>query len=290
MNILQTIALDFGRDTVPVTVFAKQYDSASRYIKIVPLDQGQVYELEGGVTARLQLTKPDGHTVINDAKIIGGSIIAELTQQVLAAQGMAVAEIALYNDGAVLSTQRFYINIIKAAADNKDAVSSDEYKAFVNALSKLEKVVEAAGGIDAFNGFVQIMITPPATDPDGKSLVFRAKTPTDNLMIELGDHMTITQDDKLDANFDALKYFGTITVSNSMTGYAFTPKKAGDSLNITIGDNMEFSFNGNDITLNAKATDSIIVRDDENDKSYRAKFKLIDGKLAVEYEEINEEV
>ncbi len=61
MQILQSITLDFGRSTLPITVFAKQYDKESRYIKITPLNSGQSYALESGVTARLQLTKADGH-------------------------------------------------------------------------------------------------------------------------------------------------------------------------------------------------------------------------------------
>ena len=69
MQLTHSIALDFGRDTLPITIFAKQYDKESRFVEIVPLECGKDYTLESGVTARLQLTKPDGHTVLgNDCK------------------------------------------------------------------------------------------------------------------------------------------------------------------------------------------------------------------------------
>ena len=77
MQVLQSINLDFGRSTLPITVFAKQYDKESRYVEITPLNCGQSYTIESGVTARLQLTKADGHTVINDCTIESGKIKAE---------------------------------------------------------------------------------------------------------------------------------------------------------------------------------------------------------------------
>ena len=62
MEIRQKLSLDFGRDTHPITVFAKQNDTKTRFLEITPLNCGQAYAIEDGVTPRLQLTKADGHT------------------------------------------------------------------------------------------------------------------------------------------------------------------------------------------------------------------------------------
>ena len=51
MQLTHSIALDFGRDTLPITIFAKQYDKESRFVEIVPLECGKDYTLESGVTA-----------------------------------------------------------------------------------------------------------------------------------------------------------------------------------------------------------------------------------------------
>lgn len=141
MEILQSISLDFGRDTLPITVFAKQNDQNSRFVKITPLNCGQTYTLDSGITARLQLTKPDGHTVIDDATIENNTITAELTAQVLAAAGMAVAEIGLYKNDALLSSQVFYIDIKKAAYDMEVVESSDEYNSLVDVLGRVDGAV-----------------------------------------------------------------------------------------------------------------------------------------------------
>ena len=149
MQLTHSIALDFGRDTLPITIFAKQYDKESRFVEIVPLECGKDYTLESGVTARLQLTKPDGHTVLKTATIANGVIKVELTEQTLAVAGTAVAEIGLYKGNSLLSSQIFYIEI-KRAAYNPDApASSDEYHALIDALGKVETSVGSANSAAA---------------------------------------------------------------------------------------------------------------------------------------------
>jgi hypothetical protein len=144
MEILQSIVLDFARDTVPITVFAKQYDQHTRYVSITPLNNGASYTIGTGVTARLQMTKPDGTTVINNAQIINNVIKAELTAQALAAAGVAVAEIGLYKNDELLSSQLFYINVVKAAYDEDAVESSDEYGALITATNAANEAATAA--------------------------------------------------------------------------------------------------------------------------------------------------
>ena len=144
MEIRQKINLDFGRDTLPITVFAKQNDANTRFIEITPLNCGQSYTLEEGVTPRIQLTKADGHTVFNDATVENGKIIAEFTEQALAAAGTAVAEIGLYKGSELLSSQVFYIDVKKSAFDKDAPESSNEFNALVDALGKIDGAKDAA--------------------------------------------------------------------------------------------------------------------------------------------------
>ena len=140
MQIVSKIYLDFGRSTLPITVFAKQGDQESRFVEITPLNLGQPYTLEEGTTARLQVTKADSTQVINDAEITDGKIYAELTAQALAAEGVAVAEIALYKNSSLLTSQSFYIDV-KATAYNLDKViSSDEYKSLIAAFNAADNL------------------------------------------------------------------------------------------------------------------------------------------------------
>lgn len=147
MEIRQKLSLDFGRDTHPITVFAKQNDTKTRFLEITPLNCGQTYAIEDGVTPRLQLTKADGHTVLNDATVENGVIVVELTPQALAAAGVAVAEIGLYKGEELLSSQIFYIDVERAAFDKDAPESSDEFNALTAALAEVESAAERAAAI-----------------------------------------------------------------------------------------------------------------------------------------------
>ena len=146
MEIRQKLSLDFGRDTHPITVFAKQNDTKTRFLEITPLNCGQAYAIEDGIMPRLQLTKADGHTVLNDATVENGVIVVELTPQALAAAGVAVAEIGLYKGEALLSSQIFHIDVERAAFDKDAPESSDEFNALTEALGKVDGAVEKAEG------------------------------------------------------------------------------------------------------------------------------------------------
>ena len=147
MNTNQKIVLDFGQKNGPVTVWAKQGDSQSRYIEITPLNCGQEMKLESGVRAELRVTKHDKKVAVHTAAISDGVIIAELTNQILAADGEAVAEIALLKGTEILSTQTFVINVEKSAYNADKVESSDDYKTLLETIkniNNINEVVESA--------------------------------------------------------------------------------------------------------------------------------------------------
>jgi|GEM_PF-1699636 len=147
MKSLQKISLDFGKDTAPITVFAKQYDAETRFIEITPLHCSEIYNIGEGVTPRLQLTKADGYTVMNDVEIANGVIFAELTPQILATSGIAVAEIALYAGTSLLSSQIFYIDVKPSAINPKAPESAPEYNALITATAKAKEATKKINGL-----------------------------------------------------------------------------------------------------------------------------------------------
>ena len=147
MNTTQKIVLDFGQKNTPVTVWAKQGDNQSRYIEIIPLSCGQEMKLESGVRAEFRVTKHDKKVAVHTAAISNGVIIAELTNQILAAAGDATAEIALLKGAEILSTQTFTIQIEKSAYNADKVESSDDYKALLETIkniNNINEVVESA--------------------------------------------------------------------------------------------------------------------------------------------------
>ena len=142
MNITQKINLDFGKKDYPIHVWAKQGDQETRFVEITPLDKGQAYTIEAGVTARFQATKPDGTTILDNCTISAGKITAELTAQVLAVAGFVLAEIGLYKGTELLSSALFYVDVEELAYDPNAPVSSDEFNALVEALAEADEFLE----------------------------------------------------------------------------------------------------------------------------------------------------
>lgn len=144
MKITHSIALDFGAETIPQTIFAKQGDAQTRFVEIIPLTCGQTFTPGEGVTARLRMTKPDGHTVMTDAQIVDGKILAQLPGQALTAAGKAVAEVGLYQGEALLSSQIFFLKIERAAYSEDAVESSDEFGSLTKALARADELKAAA--------------------------------------------------------------------------------------------------------------------------------------------------
>ena len=141
-HITTTINLDFAKDASQEYVFAKQGDQETRFVEVIPFDNGQAYTLTGGITARVGATKPDGTTVLDDCTISGGKIYVELTAQMLAVAGILTAEVQLYDGTELLSTQIFYVKVKESAYDVNAPESSDEYNSLVNALAEAEEFLE----------------------------------------------------------------------------------------------------------------------------------------------------
>ena len=154
MNSLTTISLDVALNNAPPTVYAKQGDKGSRLVLAKLYDHGTAIEAPGSeLSARLRVCKPDKTIAFNDETIMPSSgqlmVSVELTEQILAVAGTAVADIGLYQDDTLLSTFKFYIFIEKSAVSDDYIESSDEFGALVDALTEADRAVsiasEAAG-------------------------------------------------------------------------------------------------------------------------------------------------
>ena len=141
-NITTTINLDFAKDASQEYVFAKQGDQETRFVEVIPFDNGQAYTLTAGITARVGATKPDGTTVLDDCTITDGHMFVELTAQILAVPGIMVTEVQLYQGTALLSSQIFYVKIKESAYDVNAPESSDEFNSLVEALAEAEAFSE----------------------------------------------------------------------------------------------------------------------------------------------------
>jgi hypothetical protein len=149
MRLTTEIKLDLARNGSPPTVWAKQNDSSTRYIRARLLESGADFVVETGVQARIRVLKPDNTAIYNIAEIdtptAGGTYVdAELTSQALAVPGVAIAEIGLYNGQQILTTFVFYLRVERSAVSDEQIESTDEFTVLEQAIQNANTAATAA--------------------------------------------------------------------------------------------------------------------------------------------------
>lgn len=156
LEITKNINIDFY-DKKYTMINAKQYDSDSRWIAITCYNQGSIYNLSANKhSAYVKYRKADGHGVLNYCRINHrGEILVELTEQMLAANGICYVDLVIVNKGSaivnvdtgeiitvddspILSTMAFCVNVYEATVENPEIESSYEYDALNDLLQRAE--------------------------------------------------------------------------------------------------------------------------------------------------------
>lgn len=150
------IDIDFY-DKKYILINAKQYDRKSRNLIVTCYNHGQLVPINAGeYSAYVRYKKPDGFSVFNFCEIDRfGKIKVELTEQMLAAEGISCAdlviatkgdvevdvetgEIIAINNASILSTMPIHIDITEIAIENSSIESSYEYNGLNTLLEKAE--------------------------------------------------------------------------------------------------------------------------------------------------------
>ena len=156
--MLQTttnINVDFY-DKKYILINAKQLDKNSRFLSVTCYSHGELYPINNGEhAAYVRYRKADNYGVFNNCTINNkGKIIVELTEQMLASDGVCCADLVIINKGeaqidpdtgeinammdnaSVLSTMTFCIDVSEVPVTNAEIESTHE---FILLNSTLEK-------------------------------------------------------------------------------------------------------------------------------------------------------
>lgn len=143
--ITASIIVNLSGEPQLIRVPAKQGDVGSREVNIKFVDNGVIYIIPEGTTARIRVTKPDGKYIFNDCTIEDNAVIAPLTAQTLAVAGDARADIALYQgENVLLSCSVFILAITPRAGSDEAVESADEFGVLDNLLQQAETDIQAA--------------------------------------------------------------------------------------------------------------------------------------------------
>ncbi len=150
------INIDFY-DKKYILINAKQFDKNSRFLSVTCYNRGELYSLNDGEhSAYIRYKKADNNSVFNFCEINNkGKIIVELTEQMLAVDGICCADLVVVNEGgakvdsqtgeiigienaSILSTMPLHIDVTGSATENSNIESSYEFSGLNTALEKAE--------------------------------------------------------------------------------------------------------------------------------------------------------
>ena len=156
LQTITNINVDFY-DKKYILINAKQYDKNSRFLSVACYNHGENYPINPNEhSAYIRYRKADNNSVFNFCEISNnGKILVELTEQMLASDGVCYADLVIVNKGdanvdtdtgeiinienaSVLSTMTFCIDVSGSAIENSNIESSYEINLINETLEKYE--------------------------------------------------------------------------------------------------------------------------------------------------------
>ncbi|MBO5463792.1 MAG: BppU family phage baseplate upper protein [Clostridia bacterium] len=132
------ITLDIKGIQSQAVLRVKQFDT-SRVIYMSLTDGGKPYTIGDKCYAVFEAIKPDGTKVGNNCYIEKNKIVYEITEQTVAASGIANCEVSLYDaDGGLITSPRFTLIIDRKLVTGDEFTSSSEYTSLVECLIRAE--------------------------------------------------------------------------------------------------------------------------------------------------------
>lgn len=156
MQSITHINVDFY-DKKYILVNAKQYDKNSRFLLVTCYNHGEFVSINSlDHSAYIRYKKSDGYGVFNFCEITNdGKVLVELTEQMLASDGISYADLVITNKGSavvdtetgeivsidnasILSTMTFCIDVSETYVTNSDIESAYEFNGLNTVLEKAE--------------------------------------------------------------------------------------------------------------------------------------------------------
>ncbi len=133
------LVLDFHQRTCK-TVLAREYDKGSRFIPIQCTENGELFKLDSSIEIQVKVLTPDNRALLEHSATIqnDGSILLELTENMLYYPGKATVELIFYDfeHKKRLSPMKFDLLIDSSAYPDDRVLSSDEFNALTDLLEK----------------------------------------------------------------------------------------------------------------------------------------------------------
>lgn len=156
---VQPIDLHVDKENLFQTVFAKQGDYHSRFVRVTMYEKDVKIVPEAGASANIRALKPDGTGIFNPCVINeDGTITAELTDQMLAVEGTVTGDIMLIGaENEILSAASFQVRVAPIPA-GEVIESSNEFLVLIKLRGAVDAALAAAEAVATV--YVSIELLP----------------------------------------------------------------------------------------------------------------------------------
>lgn len=154
LQSITNLNVDFY-DKKYILINAKQLDKNSRFILVTCYNHGELFQLSAAHSAYIRYKKADGYSVFNECQINKGKILVELTEQMLAVDGICCVDLVVLEGGnaivdndtgvitgiegsSILSTMPFRIDVSETAVDNSEIESNYDFDGLNQALDEMK--------------------------------------------------------------------------------------------------------------------------------------------------------
>lgn len=147
MKVTQPLQLDLYTATSNEYIKVKQCDTNSRQIQIKLLAGGKTWKIPDSSEIYIYTKKPDGHIVFNPCTIElpeNGLVIAPLTEQTLAASGIAKCELYIKSETSDIKSPTFQLKIEPMIYDSNAIESTDEMGLLGKHLNNIQAAIDRA--------------------------------------------------------------------------------------------------------------------------------------------------
>ena len=157
-DLAQVIDLDIEQWYVPY-ILCKQHDAKSRYLKFKLFNRGEPVNIDDTLTVfYCYFRKSDGKEVFSTMTKEDGYLVVELTSQTLAKTGKVEGELVLVQQGSVLTSRPFILDVIKTNTRGTGAFeSSNEYDGITEVITRVEELIAQLKDLDTIMVFSHVI-------------------------------------------------------------------------------------------------------------------------------------
>lgn len=277
-QITKEIVVDVAKKNLFQAIVAKQNDNNSRFLKVTLCNEGVKIEIPSSATAIINAERADSSSKAFAGTVnADGTVTVPLTNWMLGLDDVVRCSISVIgSDEQKLTSTSFSIDVEAAEYEGSDITEDENYDILITLISDVS---------DA-----KLACETATTAANSATELAQAATTSANNAATTATNAANNATTAAEEAKEISDFYGSPLVAATVAGmtktnriYVYTGTETGYTKGHWYYHNGTKWADGG--TYNSSAVDGCIVTDTDNDKSYLMKFRLVNGKPVIEYNE-----